>query len=241
MIIFNNLSKAYYGKNYVVTNLNLKINSGEIIGLIGHNGAGKTTTLKMLSGILKPSKGEINVFSKTLSNDNITVKKMINYVPDKPIILLELTGLEYLEFISNIYEVPLEERNTNIALLTKKFKVENVLNDKLKNYSQGMRKKLMLIASFISNAKILVLDEPLTGLDPEAIFILKELLKDYVKKGNIVIFSTHLLDIAESFCTRFFILNKGNIIFDGDIYKLKDKYGEDASLEDVFMEVIKNE
>lgn len=166
---------------------------------------------------------------------------MINYVPDKPIILLELTGLEYLEFISNIYEVPLEERNTNIALLTKKFKVENVLNDKLKNYSQGMRKKLMLIASFISNAKILVLDEPLTGLDPEAIFILKELLKDYVKKGNIVIFSTHLLDIAESFCTRFFILNKGNIIFDGDIYKLKDKYGEDASLEDVFMEVIKNE
>lgn len=241
MIIFNNLSKAYYGKNYVVTNLNLKINSGEIIGLIGHNGAGKTTTLKMLSGILKPSKGEINVFSKTLSNDNIAVKKMINYVPDKPIILLELTGLEYLEFISNIYEVPLEERNTNIALLTKKFKVENVLNDKLKNYSQGMRKKLMLIASFISNAKILVLDEPLTGLDPEAIFILKELLKDYVKKGNIVIFSTHLLDIAESFCTRFFILNKGNIIFDGDIYKLKDKYGEDASLEDVFMEVIKNE
>lgn len=241
MITFNNLSKAYYGKNYVVTNLNLKINSGEIIGLIGHNGAGKTTTLKMLSGILKPSKGEINVFSKTLSNDNIAVKKMINYVPDKPIILLELTGLEYLEFISNIYEVPLEERNTNIALLTKKFKVENVLNDKLKNYSQGMRKKLMLIASFISNAKILVLDEPLTGLDPEAIFILKELLKDYVKKGNIVIFSTHLLDIAESFCTRFFILNKGNIIFDGDIYKLKDKYGEDASLEDVFMEVIKNE
>lgn len=241
MIIFNNLSKAYYGKNYVVNNLNLKINTGEIIGLIGHNGAGKTTTLKMLSGILKPSKGEINVFSKALSNDNIAVKKMISYVPDKPIILLELTGLEYLEFISNIYEVPLEERNTNIALLTKKFKVENVLNDKLKNYSQGMRKKLMLIASFISNAKILVLDEPLTGLDPEAIFILKELLKDYVKKGNIVIFSTHLLDIAESFCTRFFILNKGNIIFDGDIYKLKDKYGEDASLEDVFMEVIKNE
>ncbi len=241
MIIFNNLSKAYYGENYVVNNLNLKINPGEIIGLIGHNGAGKTTTLKMLSGILKPSKGEINVFSKTLSNDNIAVKKIINYVPDKPIILLELTGLEYLEFISNIYEVPLEERNTNIALLTKKFKVENVLNDKLKNYSQGMRKKLMLIASFISNAKILVLDEPLTDLDPEAIFILKELLKDYVKKGNIVIFSTHLLDIAESFCTRFFILNKGNIIFDGDIYKLKDKYGEDASLEDVFMEVIKNE
>lgn len=145
MIIFNNLSKAYYGKNYVVTNLNLKINSGEIIGLIGHNGAGKTTTLKMLSGILKPSKGEINVFSKTLSNDNIAVKKMINYVPDKPIILLELTGLEYLEFISNIYEVPLEERNTNIALLTKKFKVENVLNDKLKNYSQGMRKNIIFL------------------------------------------------------------------------------------------------
>lgn len=99
----------------------------------------------MLSGILKPSKGEINVFSKTLSNDNIAVKKMINYVPDKPIILLELTGLEYLEFISNIYEVPLEERNTNIALLTKKFKVENVLNDKLKNYSQGMRKNIIFL------------------------------------------------------------------------------------------------
>lgn len=241
MIIFNNLSKAYYGKNYVVTNLNLKINPGEIIGLIGHNGAGKTTTLKMLSGILKPSTGSITVFSKILFNDDFAAKKMINYVPDKPIIFLELTGLEYLEFISNIYEIPLERRKSNISFLAKKFKIENVLNNKLKSYSQGMRKKLMLIASFISEAKVLVLDEPLTALDPEAIFIVKELLRDYAKKGNIIIFSTHLLDIAESFCTRFCILNKGKMVFDGDIYKLHTNYGKDVSLETVFMEVIKNE
>lgn len=241
MIIFNNLSKAYYGKNYVVNNLNLKINPGEIIGLIGHNGAGKTTTLKMLSGILKPSNGKILVFNENISDDNIKAKKMISYVPDKPIILLELTGLEYLEFIANIYEVPFREWNDNIDSLSKKLKLHNSLNTKLRDYSQGMRKKLMLMASFISSAKVLVLDEPLTGLDPEAIFIIKELLKTYASKGNIVIFSTHLLDVAESFCTRFFILNKGTVVFNGDMKELKETYGENISLEEVFMEVIKNE
>lgn len=239
MIILNNLSKSYIHKKYVIENLNLTINQGEILALIGHNGAGKTTTLKMLSGILKPTNGDIQIYGQSILNDSIKLKRKICYVPDKTTILLELTGFEYLEFIGNIYCTDICQRQELTNLLTTKLKLQDKLNTKLRDYSQGMRKKIMIIGAFISNASIMLLDEPLTGLDPEAIYIIKDLLIEYSKKGNIVIFSTHLLDIAESFCSRFFIINKGQKVFDGDINELHHIYGENTSLENVFMEVIK--
>ncbi|MGL4453939.1 MAG: ABC transporter ATP-binding protein [Sarcina sp.] len=234
------LSKVYVGNKKAVDNVNFKVKVGEVCGLIGHNGAGKTTVLKMIMGILKPTKGKI-LFEGREFDDSIEMKKILAYVPDKPVVLLELTGNEYLNFVANMYEVKREIRNNLVEELATVFKIKKDLNLRMSSYSHGMRKKVMIIGAFLSGAKILILDEPLTGLDPEAIYILKNIMKDYCEKGNSIIFSTHLLGIAQEVCSKFIFLNKGEIKFNGDLEYINLKYGEGTTIENVFMEIVKVE
>ena len=241
MIKMEGLTKTYVMGVKAVDNLNIEFKAGSVCGFIGHNGAGKTTTLKMLTGILKPSSGKIFINDKRFLGDDINSKKLLAYVPDKPMFLLELTGREYLNFILDIYDVSYEVGKDIIEEFTVRLKIKGDLNKRIESYSHGMRKKLLIIGAFLSKAKILILDEPLTGLDPEAIYILKDMIKDYAEKGNIVIFSTHLLDIAQEICTEFIIMNKGIIKFSGDYKKMEEVYGEATSVEHVFMEIIKDE
>lgn len=240
MLEIKELSKVYGGSKCAVDNINFKISDGELCGLIGHNGAGKTTTLKMIMGILRPTNGKITINGKEI-RESIEIKKLLSYVPDKPIVLLELTGNEYLNFIANMYEVEVEERNNLVQDLAKKFKIENDLNARLSSYSHGMRKKIMIVGAFLSGAKLLILDEPLTGLDPEAIYTLKDMMNEYCKMGNSIIFSTHLLAVAEEVCSKFIFLNKGEIKFNGDLEYIGLKYGENATVESVFMDIIKED
>ncbi|MGL4654475.1 MAG: ABC transporter ATP-binding protein [Sarcina sp.] len=238
MLEVKELSKTYGASKIAVDNVNFKIKEGELCGLIGHNGAGKTTTLKMIMGILRPTRGKILIDGKEFK-ESIEMKKLVSYVPDKPMVLLELTGNEYLNFVANMYEIKVEERNNLVQDLAQKFKIENDLNARISSYSHGMRKKIMIMGAFLSGAKILILDEPLTGLDPEAIYILKDMMSDYCKKGNSIIFSTHLLAVAQEVCSKFIFLNKGQIKFNGDLEYISLKYGEEATVESVFMDIIK--
>lgn len=241
MLRLSGVSKCYGGSKKAVDNINLKIEKGDICALIGHNGAGKTTTLKMITGILSTSEGDIYIDGENIEHDLIEIKKKIAYVPDKPIVLLELTGNEYLDFVSSMYDIEVKRRITYVEKLAEILKIKDYLNSKIQSYSHGMRKKLMIIGAFLSGAKVLILDEPLAGLDPEAIYIMKNLIKEYVDKGNCVIFSTHLLDIAKDVCNKFVFMNKGRIKFVGDEEYIELKYGENASLESIFMEIIKDE
>lgn len=234
------LSKIYGGCKKAVDNISFKINDGELCGLIGHNGAGKTTSLKMIMGILKPTSGKIVIDGKEIK-DSIEMKKKLAYVPDKPMVLLELTGNEYLNFVASMYEIDIDKRNSVVQNLAEKFKIENDLDARLSSYSHGMRKKVMIMGAFLSEVKLLILDEPLTGLDPEAIYILKDMMSDYCKKGNSIIFSTHLLGVAQEVCSKFIFLNEGKVKFNGDLEYIGLKYGEGATVESVFMEIIKKE
>lgn len=234
------ISKIYGLDKKAVDNVSFNIKSGEICALIGHNGAGKTTILKMIMGILLPNEGEIFILDSSIK-DSIQFKRNVSYIPDKPLFLLELTGNEYLDFVANMYEVNEKDREAIVKELASKFKIEDDLNSKIENYSHGMRKKVMIIGAFLSGAKLIILDEPLTGLDPEAIYILKDIMNKYCKKGNSIIFSTHLLGIAQEVCSRFIFLNKGKIKFNGDLEYINLKYGKDATVESVFMEIIRNE
>ncbi|MGL4763377.1 MAG: ABC transporter ATP-binding protein [Sarcina sp.] len=240
MLEVKGLSKIYGLDKKAVDNISFNIKEGELCGLIGHNGAGKTTTLKMIMGIIGASKGEVLLLDKSVKN-SVEVKKNISYVPDKPIVLLELTGNEYLNFVANMYEVREIVRESIVNDLASRFKIEKDLDLKIESYSQGMRKKVMIMGAFLSGSKLLILDEPLTGLDPEAIYILKDMMNEYCKKGNSIIFSTHLLEIAEEVCSKFIFLNKGQIKFNGDLEYINLKYGENATVESVFMEIIKDE
>ena len=241
MIEIKDITKAYRKKSNVVENLSLTINDGEIFGFIGPNGAGKTTTIKMITGILDIEKGNILIDGKSIKEDSIEAKKRIGFVPDDPNIFLKLTGIEYLNFIADIYDVSNVERIERIKELSKKFDMFNYLEDKIESYSHGMRQKIIIIGVLLHNPKNWILDEPLTGLDPNSSYLLKNMMKEHVKKGNCVFFSTHVLEVAERLCDKIGIINKGKIIYIGTYEDLKKKMGEDNSLEELFMEITKND
>ena len=241
MIEIKNITKAYRKNSNVIENINITINDGEIFGFIGPNGAGKTTTIKMITGILNIEKGDILIDGKSIKRDSIEAKKRIGFVPDDPNIFLRLTGIEYLNLIADIYEVPEEERISRIKELTKQFDMYDYLENKIESYSHGMRQKIVIIGVLIHNPKNWILDEPLTGLDPKSAYILKEMMRKHVQEGNCVFFSTHVLEVAEKLCDKIGIINNGKIIYIGTYEELKNKLGEDNSLEELFMEITKNE
>lgn len=237
MITYRNVSKSYNKFTKAVDNLNLEIPTGKIVGLIGHNGAGKTTTIKMTVGIYKPTEGEILINGKSILEDPIAIKKEIGFVPDNPFITQVFTGYEYLNFIADIYGVSSKDRETRIKILGERLQLTHELNNKIKSYSKGMKQKLTIISSLLHNPKIWILDEPLSGLDPQSSFILKSFIKEYADKGNTVIFSTHVLEVAEKICDEIVILNKSKLVFNGTLDTLKFTYSGNDDLEDIFLKL----
>lgn len=236
MIDIKNVSKAYRKNSNVVENINLKINNGEIFGFIGPNGAGKTTTIKMMTGILDIDQGDILIDDKSIKKNPLSAKKRFGFVPDDPNTFLKLTGIEYLNFIGDIYEVSKKDRIDKIKELTKEFEIYDALEDKIESYSHGMRQKIIICGVLLHNPQNWILDEPLTGLDPKASFKLKNMMKEHVKKGKCVFFSTHVLEVAEKLCDRIGIINKGKIIFVGTYEEMKKRFGQ-GSLEELFIEI----
>lgn len=241
MIDIVNASKIYKNDNKVVNNLNLKINDGEIFGFLGPNGAGKTTTIKMMTGILNIDKGDIFIDDISIIKNPLEAKKNIGLVPDNPDIFLRLKGIEYLNFIADVYEISTEKRIERIKKLSKKFEIEDVLNNKIESYSHGMRQKLIIISVLLHDPKNWILDEPMTGLDPKSSFELKNLMKQHAKEKKTVFFSTHILEVAEKLCDRVGIINKGKLLFVGTYEEMKKELKENKSLEELFMEIIKDD
>ena len=241
MIKIDKVSKSYVKGKKSVDDLSLEIKNGEIFGFLGPNGAGKTTTIKMITGILNSDEGLINIDGKNIKTEPVEAKKQFGYVPDSPDMFLKLKGIDYLNFIADIYEVQIEERKQKIEYLAKEFEIYDNLQDTMQSYSHGMRQKIMVISVLLHNPKNWILDEPMTGLDPKSSFKLKELMKKHTQAGNSVFFSTHILEVAEKLCDRVGIINKGKLIFDGTVKELKDKFAEDGSLEQLFLEITGNE
>lgn len=235
MIKFDHVSKIY-GEKEALSDLNLSINDGEIFGLIGHNGAGKTTTISVLTSIIEASYGSVYVDDLLLSEHRDDIKKKIGYVPDSPDIFLNLTANEYWHFLAKIYGVDSEIAQQRITELSQLFDLTSQVNDMIDSFSHGMRQKVIVIGALISNPDIWVLDEPLTGLDPQASFDLKEMMKEHAKSGKTVIFSTHVLQVAEQLCDRIGILKQGKLIFVGTLEDLKSN-NPDKDLETIYLEM----
>ena len=241
MIKLENVSKSYVKNVKSVDSLNLEIKDGEIFGFLGPNGAGKTTTIKMITGILNTDEGKILIDDKDIKNEGISAKKDIGFVPDTPDIFLKLKGIEYLNFMGDIYEVPKDIRTKRIEELTKKFEIYNNLNEEMQGYSHGMRQKIIICGALLSKQKNWILDEPMTGLDPKAAFDLKEMMRQHAKKGNCIFFSTHVLEVAEKLCDRVGIINKGKLIFVGTFDEMKLKLKDNGTLEELFLEITQDE
>lgn len=240
MIEIKNVSKTYNDNIKAIDNLNLKINDGEIVGFIGLNGAGKTTAIKMMTGILVPDTGTITINGYDIVKDSLKAKQIIGYIADNPDMFLKLTGIEFINFIADIYKVPVTIRKKRIKLFGERFGLSDVLDKPMQGYSHGTRQKMMVVAALVHDPAVWILDEPLIGLDPTSAFELKKMMREHADKGNAVFFSTHVLEVAEKLCDRIAIINKGKIVFVGTLKELKDKYDK-KDLEKLFMEVIKND
>ena len=236
MLKIINLSKSYKNKK-AIDNISIEVNKGELFGFIGHNGAGKTTTIKSIVGIHNFEEGDILINSKSIKENPIECKKDIAYIPDNPDIYESLTGIQYLNFIADIFKVSKNEREEKIKYYSEKFEINKALGDLISSYSHGMKQKLAIISALIHSPKVLILDEPFVGLDPKASFILKEIMKEFCNNGGCIFFSTHVLEVAEKICDKIGIIKGGKLMAYG---KTNEVIG-DKSLENIFMEMIENE
>lgn len=241
MIEIKNVSQSYSKNVKVIENMNLTIEDGTIFGFIGPNGAGKTTTIEMITGVLKIDEGDILIDGKSIINAPIEAKKLFGFVPDSPDAFEKLTGLEYLNFIGDVYNVPQRERFEKVKDLANKFGIYNNLKDRIQSYSHGMKQKLIIISVLLYNPKNWILDEPMTGLDPKASYILKDLMREHKQKGNTVFFSTHVLEVAEKLCDKIAVIDNGKIIFVGTCDELKEKTKNNTSLEESFLKIVEKE
>ncbi|MGD1821078.1 MAG: ABC transporter ATP-binding protein [Pleomorphochaeta sp.] len=240
MIEFKNLSKKYQkDKPFAVENLNLEVKEGEIFGFLGPNGAGKSTTINMLMGVLTPSSGSIFIDNHDVQKESFLTKQMIGFVPDEPLFYEKMTGMQHLSFICDIFDVPKSERLDRANRLIKLFNLEKAIDDRISSYSHGMKQKLGIIAALIHEPKLLVLDEPMVGLDPKASYILKDLMRRFCDKGGTVFFSTHVLEVAQNLCDSIGIINKGQLVLNSSLKEFNEK--ENASLEKLFLEITGNE
>ena len=233
MLEIKHLTKTYRGGKTAVADLSLRVHAGDIYGFIGHNGAGKTTTIKSIVGIHDFDSGEIRIDGKNVRTEPLACKKVTAYIPDNPDIYEYLTGIQYLNFLADIWQVPVAKREERIRREAEEFGIYTVLGDLVSTYSHGMRQKLAITGALIHEPKLLVLDEPFVGLDPEASLLLKGKMHALCEKGSAIFFSTHVLEVAEKLCNRIAVISKGKLIVEGDTRELT----RDKSLEDVFMEV----
>lgn len=233
MIEFRDITKDYDGK-LALNHLNLTLESGEIVGLIGHNGAGKSTTIKSLVSVINPTQGQIFVDGKELSSNRLEIKKKIGYVADSPDLFLRLTANEFWELVATSYDMTTAEVEARLGELLAIFDFAGHRYEVIESFSHGMRQKVFVIGALLSDPDIWVLDEPLTGLDPQAAFDLKQMMREHANKGNTVLFSTHVLEVAEQLCDKIAILKKGELIFYGTIEELKGQHPE-QSLEAIYL------
>lgn len=232
MIEIKNVTKKY-GNNTALKDISFNVNNGEIFAFIGHNGAGKTTLIKSIVGIHEFDSGDILINGKSIKKNAVECKKEMAFVPDNPELYENMKAIDFINFICDMYEVDFETRNKNIKKYAKMFDIENNLNDTIDSFSHGMKQKVALIAALSHNPKVLIMDEPFVGLDPKAVFDIKEVMNEMVAEGKIIFFSTHILDVAEKLCSRVAIIKKGELVKVGSMKEIKG----DASLEQVFMEL----
>ncbi len=228
-----NFTKSYGGGKKAADNVTLTINSGDICGFIGHNGAGKSTTIRAAVGVLDFTEGEILIDGHSVKKEPVKCKQITSYIPDNPDIYENLTGIEYLNFISDVFGIKGKTREERIKKYADIFGITDSLGDLIRSYSHGMRQKIVIISAIIHEPKLLVLDEPFVGLDPKATYTLKEIMREMCSNGSAVFFSTHVLDVAEKLCNRVVIIKEGRIIASGTM----DELTKDKSLEDLFLEV----
>lgn len=232
MIEIKNVTKKY-GDKKALDNISFTVNDGEIFAFIGHNGAGKTTLIKSIVGIHDFEEGDIIIDGVSIKENPLECKKKIAYVPDNPETYEHMKGIDYLNFICDMYEIDQETREKSIKKYATIFEIEDKLTDTIESYSHGMKQKIVLIAALAHNPDILIMDEPFVGLDPKAVFDIKEILNEMIKDKKIVFYSTHILDVAEKLCSRVAIIKNGKIIKSGSMKEIKG----DKSLEKVFMEL----
>lgn len=232
MLRIENLTKKF-GDKKAVDSLSLHIEPGEIYGFIGHNGAGKTTTIKSIVGILKFDEGEILVDGMSVKESPIECKKKIAYIPDNPDLYEFMTGISYLNFIADIYNVSSQDRTERIKKYGDLLELTDDLAQPISDYSHGMKQKLAIISAWIHNPKLIIMDEPFVGLDPKSSHILKEMMRDVCDKGGAIFFSTHVLEVAEKLCDKIAIIKNGRLIKSGTMEEVKG----DESLEAVFLEM----
>lgn len=237
MLKIDKLSKSYKGGKKAVDNLSLNIDKGDIYGFIGHNGAGKTTTIKCITGILDFNEGDIFIDGMSVKENPIGCKKIMAYIPDNPDLYENMTGIQYLNFISDIFSISKTVRERNIESYSNAFELTKNLGDLISSYSHGMKQKLAIISALIHDPKLLILDEPFVGLDPKAAHILKEYMKEMCEKGSAIFFSTHVLEVAEKLCNKIAIIKSGKLIASGETQMVIG----DSSLEQLFLEVTENE
>ena len=233
MLKIENLTKNY-GDKKAVDGLFLRIAAGEIYGFIGHNGAGKTTTLKACCGILKFDEGEIFVDGESIRENPLACKQKIAYIPDNPDLYNFMKGIQYLQFVADVFGVSAEDRKTRIARYADALELTDDLAQPIGAYSHGMKQKLALISAFLHEPKLIILDEPFVGLDPKAAHTLKTLMREHCDRGGAIFFSTHVLEVAEKLCDKIAIIKGGKLIKEGTMDEVKG----DSTLENVFLELV---
>ena len=233
MIEIKNVSKTYNGKKLALDKVSFTVNDGEIFAFIGHNGAGKTTLIKSIVGILEFNEGDILINGKSIKKDPIACKKEIAYIPDNPDLYENMKAIDFINFICDIYEVIEEERSINIKKYADILELSDNLGDEISSFSHGMKQKVALIAALSHDPKILIMDEPFVGLDPKAVYDMKNIMKSMVKENKTIFYSTHILDVAEKICDRVAIIKSGKIVKVGKMSEIKG----DESLEQVFLEL----
>ncbi|WP_409016599.1 ABC transporter ATP-binding protein [Anaerostipes caccae] len=241
MIRINHITKKFGQDKVAVNDAAWQVPDGAITGFIGPNGAGKTTTLKMVTGVLKPDAGQILINGMDIVKQPVKAKEQFGFVSDTPDNFLRLKGIEYLNFMGDIYGVPVRERTRFITTYANRFGIEQVLGDKILSYSHGMRQKIMIMGALIHSPSVWILDEPMNGLDPQASFELKKMMREHADSGKAVLFSTHVLEVAEKLCDQVVMICKGKIQFQGTLDQLKSQFPADMDLETIFMEMTGNE
>jgi len=234
LLEIKNYTKRYGDDKKAVDNISLSVEKGDIYGFIGHNGAGKSTTIKAIVGVLDFTEGEILIEGKSVKDKPMDCKRKMAYIPDNPDIYENLTGIQYLNFIADVFDISEQDRENRIKYYGDKFEITEALGDLISSYSHGMKQKVAIISALIHEPKLMVMDEPFVGLDPKATFILKEIMHEMCENGAAVFFSTHVLDVAEKLCNKVAIIKKGKLIASGTMEELT----KGQSLESVFMEVV---
>lgn len=237
MLKIENFTKIYKGNKRAVDNLNIEVEAGDIYGFIGHNGAGKTTTMKSVVGALDFEEGDIFINNVSIRENPIFCKSVTSYIPDNPDIYEYLTGIQYLNFIGDIFKVKKDDREKLIEKYSDMFEISSNLGDLISSYSHGMKQKLVIISALVHKPKLLIMDEPFVGLDPKASHSFKEIMSELCENGSAIFFSTHVLDVAEKLCNKVAIIRGGKLVASGNINDvIKDK-----SLEDVFLELTEHD